>query len=277
LTQLNNLTDYEKIQVADIEAWKNLEPSVVSQAFDFVAYPATWLIQKTIPGATIQRILTAANLLAHGITDTGNILNEGGVCKICDLKNKNLLLSDEIANRIHNSAIGIAVAEGGVTGTAGIFGLVVDIPAIITLALRTIHKVGLCYGYECYSEMEKNFVLGILSASSANSMSEKVAAITTLSSIQVAIAKQTWKKVMGETTAVQELSKGGSVIAARTLAKQLGVNITKRKALQMIPVFGAGVGASVNGWYIKDVGWAARRTFQERWLIENKKLTEMDQ
>ena len=272
MIQPDNLTDYEKIQVAGIEAWKNVEPGVVSKAFDFAAYPATWLLQKTIPGEAIHRILTAANWLAHEITDMGDILNEGGVCKICDLKNKNLLLSDEIANRIHNSAIGIAAAEGGATGAAGIFGLVADIPAIITLSLRTIHKIGLCYGYECCSEMEKNFVLGILSASSANSMSEKIAALTTLSSIQVAIAKQTWKKVMGETTAVQELSKGGSMIAARSLAKQLGVNITKRKALQVIPVFGAGIGASVNGWYIKDVGWAARRIFQERWLIENQKI-----
>jgi hypothetical protein len=55
----------------------------------------------------------------------------------------------------------------------------------------------------------------------------------------------------------------------------LGINITKRKALQAIPVIGAGVGASLNGWYIKEVGWAARRAFQERWFIDNRKLLEI--
>ena len=59
------------------------------------------------------------------------------------------------------------------------------------------------------------------------------------------------------------------------MAKQIGINITKRKALQAIPVIGALVGGSVNGWYIKDVGWAARRAFQERWLIDNQKILEV--
>ena len=61
----------------------------------------------------------------------------------------------------------------------------------------------------------------------------------------------------------------------KSLAKQLGINLTKRKALQAIPAIGALVGASVNGWYIKEVGWAARRAFQERWLLENHKIIEI--
>lgn len=275
MTQSSSLTDYEEIQVAAIKAWKNKKPGVVSRGVDFVTYPAIWLIQKTIPCTAIQRILDAANLLAIEITDVGGILDEGGVCKICDLKNKNLELSDKIANRIHNWAIGLSATEGGVTGTAGILGLAADIPAVITLALHTIHKVGLCYGYECRSEMDKNFALAILSASGANSVSEKIGAMTALSSIKVTIAKQTWKKVVSGTTSARQLSKEGGMIAAKTLAKQLSVNITKRKALQAIPVFGAGIGASVNGWYIKDVGWAARRVFQERWLIDNQKIREI--
>jgi hypothetical protein len=38
---------------------------------------------------------------------------------------------------------------------------------------------------------------------------------------------------------------------------------------------GAVVGAAVNGWYIKEVGWAARRAYQERWLVENHKATDV--
>jgi len=51
--------------------------------------------------------------------------------------------------------------------------------------------------------------------------------------------------------------------------------LTKRKALQAIPAIGALIGASVNGWYIKEVGWTARRAFQERWLLENHKIIEI--
>ena len=32
------------------------------------------------------------------------------------------------------------------------------------------------------------------------------------------------------------------------------------------------VGGSANGWWMKEVGWAARRAFQERWLLDAGKL-----
>jgi uncharacterized protein (DUF697 family) len=113
--------------------------------------------------------------------------------------------------------------------------------------------------------------LGILSASGANSMSEKIEALATLRSLEVSIAKQK-RKAMAEKAAGRQLSKEGGIIVIKNLAKQLGITLTKRRAMQAIPVIGAAVGASVNGWYVKDVGWAARRSFQERWLVDNKKV-----
>ncbi|MCX5832758.1 MAG: EcsC family protein [Deltaproteobacteria bacterium] len=50
--------------------------------------------------------------------------------------------------------------------------------------------------------------------------------------------------------------------------------MTERKVLQAIPAIGAAVGGSANAWFINDVGWAARRAFQARWLIENN-MTEV--
>ena len=62
------------------------------------------------------------------------------------------------------------------------------------------------------------------------------------------------------------------LITIKSLAKQLGINITKRKAIQAIPLIGAGVGATMNIAFINDICWAARRSFQERWLIDNGKV-----
>jgi EcsC protein family len=133
----------------------------------------------------------------------------------------------------------------------------------------------LCYGYDCTTEEDKKFVLGILAASGANSVEEKTAAILALQSIRNTIAKQTWKK-MAQHAAQKPLSQEAAIIAVKSLAKQLGINISKRKALQAIPIIGSIVGSSSNGWYIKDVGWAARRAFQERWLIDNNKIIDME-
>lgn len=267
------LTEYEWQQWQSIVAWKAEEPSVVSQAVGTVLTPVSWLINKVVPVAAIQGLLDLSSSAAEWLTDTGDLTRDAGVDTVAQLKKLDLARSDALADEVHNWAIGLASAEGAATGAAGIFGIAADIPAVLVLALRTIHKIGACYGFEIKTKEDKDFILGILSASSANEMAEKTAALTTLRVVQVSIAKTTWKK-MAERAATDRLGKEAGVIAIRALAKQLGINLTKRKALQAIPAIGAIVGGSVNGWYLKEVGWAARRSFQERWLMDNGRVIE---
>jgi hypothetical protein len=266
-----NLSVYESEQLRAIEAWKKEEPSVVNKALGLVVEPLAWLVQKVVPESAIMGALSASNSAAVWMTDTADILRDGRVEKINDLIGKDLKLSDGMSDQVQNWAIGIGVAEGAGTGFFGILGAPVDVPAIITLALRTIHKIGVCYGYECKTPTDEQFVYGILSASGANSIEEKLIALTTLTAIETIILKQTWK-AMAEKAAQAQFSKEAAIITLRNLAKQLGVNITKRKALSAIPAIGALIGGSVNGWYIKDVGWAARRSFQQRWLKDCRKI-----
>jgi DNA-binding transcriptional regulator YhcF (GntR family) len=113
--------------------------------------------------------------------------------------------------------------------------------------------------------------LALLSAAGANTTNEKAEAVKMLRAIDVMIAKQTVKTI-AEKAAQQQLGKEAVLISMNKLGRQLGINITKRKALQAVPAIGAVVGGSVNAWFINDVGWAARRAFQERWLIENNMI-----
>lgn len=267
------LSRYELEQLRAIEAWKNEEPGVASMAIGLAASPVMWLVKELIPENAIRAVLEGCNELAHSLTDRNDILIDAGVSRISELKRKELSLCDDLADNVHNWAIGIAMAEGGVAGALGLFGIAVDIPATIILALRTIHKIGLCYGFEPKNEMDKKFAFGILAAAGANSMEEKVKAILLLEGIKTIVAKQAWK-VIAEKAMRNPLGKEGAIIAVKNLAKQLGINLTKRKILQAIPVIGGVIGASVNGWFIKDVGWAARRAFQEKWLLENRKIGE---
>lgn len=272
---LRPLTPYEKKQLSEIQKWKKEEPGVVSKTFGLVVEPLAWLVRKVVPEAAIKGALDGSNAAARWFTDTEDIRKESGCLhSIEELQEMDLAISDRVADVVHNWAIGIAVAEGGTTGATGLPGMAVDVPFIITHALRTIHKIGVCYGFEAKTENDKQFVFGVMSASSANSVEEKVASLAYLRSVQVMIAKTTWKK-MAETAAGKQMSKEGAVLALKRLLKQLGVNLTKRKALAAIPIIGAAVGGSVNGWYIKEVGWAARRAFQERWLINNRKIIDI--
>jgi hypothetical protein len=277
-SDFNELTPYEKQQIELIKKWKDEEPGVIGEGLGVMLAPLTWLVDKVVPKAAIRGALDFANFVGDWLADSDDIIRDARVDYICDLKINNLHLSDKLADEVHNWAVAIAAAEGGGLGVGGFILLAIDIPTLITLSLRTIHKIGLCYGYEATTEDDKNFILGILSVAGANSVQEKIGALAMLRSIEVMLAKVGWQemaKLAAEKGAKRILSKEAIILAVRNLAKQLGINITKRKALNAIPVVGALIGAGVNGWYIKDVAWAARHAFQERWLIDNHKILEI--
>lgn len=262
---------YEKRQYQDIVKWENQSPNIAAQAANIALKPISWVVGAVIPQKAIQGALTASNWLAESITDKKDILRDGGVRIIENLQHKDLELSDKLANNVHNWANGIAVTEGGAAGFFGLPGMVIDIPALITLSLRTIHKIGLCYGFECKTNADKQFVYGIMSAAGSNTVKEKGVAVATLQMMSVTIAKETWKRI-SEKALENKFGVDAAIMAIKSLAKQLGINITKRKAAQAVPVIGAGVAAAMNLAFINDVAWAARRSFQQRWLIVNGKV-----
>jgi hypothetical protein len=264
------LSDYERAQVAAIEAWRAEAPSLASQTLVRLLSPAVFLVDKMVPTKAFERAIESARWTAQRLTDQRDVLRGAGVSSLPELRSTSSLETcDALAHSVERWALGLAAGEGALTGAAGAWGLAVDIPAAITLAYRTIYKTGVCYGYHP-AEVHEDIVHGVLAASGANTMQEKVAALACLSAIRSALHQQSWT-MLANKAAEHAFSREGAIIAVRGLARQLGINLTKRKALQAIPVIGAAVGASVNAWYMRDVTTAARRSFQARWLAEQQK------
>lgn len=263
-------SDYLMQQYALIKAWENEEPGVVSKTFGKLLSPVGKLISVVVPEKVIESAINAANAAAQYLTDTDDVLRDGKVESIEELRTKDLKLCDQMADSVHNWAVGIATAEGVAGGFVGLPGLAADIPFITTLALRTIHKIGVCYGYVAdvsNAEEEKAFVLGVLAAANASTLGEKASFILGLKQISLLIQRNAWKK-LAEMGSANLLAK--SIVSVRQAAKLIGVNLTKRKASQSIPFFGGAVGAALNASFINDIAWAARRSYQRRWLEENK-------
>jgi len=272
------LSEYESSQVAAIAAWKEKSPGVVSKSLGTVSAPITWLAEKVIPELVIRKAINTVDFAANWLADSRSIQKDAQVDQIAELRTKDLKLSDDLAGHIHTWAIGMATAEGTAAGLGGMLTLSADMPAVVILALRTIYEVGLCYGFEFENKADRQFILGVLAVSSANSMGDKKLVLEKLRGIELtALAAESQAlQAMPADSVDAEPVRGKQKSMPRfdisSLAKTVGMNLTKRKALQMIPVVGAVVGGSVNGWFIKDTGWAARRCFQQRWLIENHKL-----
>ena len=263
-------SDYLMQQYALIKAWENEEPGVVSKTFGKLLSPVGKLISVVVPEKVIESAINAANAAAQYLTDTADVLRDGNVESIEELRTKDLKLCDQMADSVHNWAIGIATAEGAAGGFVGLPGLAADIPFITTLALRTIHKIGVCYGYMAdasNAEEEKAFVLGVLATANASTLGEKASFILGLKQISLLIQRNAWKK-LAEMGTANFLAK--SIVSVRQAAKLIGVNLTKRKASQSIPFIGGAVGAALNASFINDIAWAARRSYQRRWLEDNK-------
>ena len=264
-----DLTEYQRKQLALIQKWEKREPNVVSQIIEGVMSPFTKLFTKVVPDKLIESALKGANEAAVFFTDISDVKRDGKVDNIAELRKKDLELSDKLADSVRKWAIGTAMAEGATIGAAGGATIAIDIPFIITFALRTIYKIGACYGYDINPrnvEEENVFALGVLSLASANNMDEKTAILVTLKQASIMIQTHTWKQI-GKMASKNFLAKG--ILNIKQAAKMIGINLTKRKSLQSIPVIGGGVGALMNGSFINDIARAAQKSYQKRWLRDN--------
>ena len=259
------MNTYEKKQIKAIERWKRKKPGVASQAFDLVTAPLTWLVTQVIPFALVQGAVEGANVVAQSTTDAKDIMRDGEVSSIDELRTKSLRLSDQLADNVHNWAIAAAGAGGAALGATGVGGVALDIATLITLSLRTIHKIGLCYGYE---QVNEQLIFGILSVSSAANRNKRKTSIERIRNIETMVAEEAWEDVAKDAV-LSRAARGGAFFTAREAGKQLGRNLVKRKSLQLVPMVGAVLSGATNISFLTDVGWAARRVFQEKWLIDN--------
>lgn len=248
-------TPYEREQIARIEAWRQEPPGLIERATGTALSPVSRLISSVMPPAAIEALLRASDWMAeHTIRET-----------MPRDRHDVLEPHDAAARAIRQWAMAYACGEGAVAGAVGLLSLPVDIPAMVTLSLRTIRRIGGAYGYDAADDRERQFVYAVLSVATANSPAQKRAALETLQGIETRMLAHNWA-VLAERAARRGVSAETLLLVARDLAQQLGVNLTKRKALAALPVVGAAIGATVNGWYMRDIGAAAQRAYQQRWL-----------
>lgn len=266
--------NYEKKQRKEIQAWKDAPPSITEQIIGTVFKPVAWLIGQVVPPSAVEGALRGADWLAQQTISKEQIFKDAGVEDEDSLRRSKLRELDALAESVHKWAIAVAVAEGGVAGAVGLAGIAADIPFLTTMAIRTVRAIGYCYGYTSDTEGEREFVLGVLAAAGANSIQEKTAALMLLRELEVTLFRQTFK-AMAERAAQQAFTQEAAIIAVRDLAKQLGINFSKRKMLQAVPVVGAAIGATVNWTFMDDVALAARRSYQERWFSDHEAFGEL--
>ena len=178
-----------------------------------------------------------------------------GVDSLEELRQHSLEDCDRMAGQTGFGAQLLATVEGAATGAGGVWTTLLDVPLLIVLALRTIRKIGHCYGYPLDDERGRKTVLGILLAGMSGSLQTRRKHLGRLRELEDLVVAQSEEEVV-----VQEVL---------SLLFQLEI-------FEKIPGIGAITGALLNVTFMKRIDIAARRIFQEKRLMDSGKVREIE-
>ena len=247
-----SLSDYEALQVRQIAAWKSTAPSRISEIVDVATAPLTWLVGHFIPKKVVTKLVTSMESVAEKADSQEEVMQAAGVSEILDLKNTSLEKCDRLAMQFSARAERFAVVE---STAASLGGPLFHIPQQLIAALRSIMRIGYCYGYPLTRPVDRLVVIDILE----------------ISMVQQPPERQRVLRELFEAAASRESSlEGEADLIARTSR-----NMIAEEALDLVPMVGPAVGFLFDSKFMHSVDETARRVFQERWLRHSGLVTEI--
>jgi hypothetical protein len=245
------LTAYEAEQVREIAAWKSKPPNSFAELFKRVTLGAADLLEKIIPDRPVEIAIDKLYSASEMLASQEDVMREAGVQDLAELRDKPLEFCDGLAFRVAAVSRIWATVEGAATGAGGVLTTMIDLPLLFVLSLRTIIKIGHCYGYPLDRQADKPFVLGVLVAALSGTLETKRGRLKQLREIEQLLLEETQEEIVAE--------------EAISLLFQLEI-------FEEIPGIGALSGALLNLGFMNRVDNTARRVFQEHWLHDAGKV-----
>jgi hypothetical protein len=265
---------YEARQVRRIHKWQRRRPGWIARTIEFLVSPIVYLFRRIIPHSTVENILQGNLAFARRWARHETTLRSLGVGHHSELSEAELLHSHGTVRRIHGRAVWLAAGVGFVSGIFGIFALPVGMAAILNIALRTIHRIGLSYGYPADSEAERLFVYYTLSLAGNRRPEDKAISLQAMRELQAVIAAQQPRPDQPHIRVDDALRHKAVHIAHHDFSREITKQLVEVRILTSIPGIGGIVGLIVDTRYMRSVGWAARHAYQLRWLEERGRLPE---
>lgn len=215
--------------------------------------------------STITEILKVLRDYSHLTINKFSILD-----KISGIENEDSLTIDEIkhlsirsldaaAKECMKFNITAASLEGGITGTAGFNGLLLDLPLLYGLLFRSIQEVAICYGYEIDTPEEKLHILKILELGHIPDEVSRRNTIGELHALQIAIR--------GGIT-LNQIEKTIIYKGLQALSEKIGLFMIRRKLVLAMMIIGGISGAALNYLMAKEISEAAFHTYRMRALMD---------
>lgn len=267
-----DVSEYDRRALAEIHEWKTPNLSWFGQAMRAIDWPlskaADWILEQGAVGEAITKsisgVVGVCNDAAQWSVRQEAIYDEfrhaGHALEApADLASLRLEEVDKIVGFLDAKYKGLAAVEGAATGAVGLPGIVVDIPALVTLNLRAIGEYATYYGFDVEGQQERLFAMNVLGLASSSTDAAKQIAMAELVRVARDVAmRKTWVS----------LEQHAFVRIIKQIAHAVGVRLTKAKLAQVVPAVGAAVGLGFNAYYTARVCNAAYYLYRERFLAE---------
>ncbi|MCM3388439.1 EcsC family protein [Ureibacillus chungkukjangi] len=165
----------------------------------------------------------------------------------------------QLSEKLQSERSKLATVQGASTGFGGVFTLVIDIPVILGMALKTLQEIAIIHGYNPNEKQERVFIVKCLQFASADIVG-KEAILNELSMLNK--KKDTAESMISQLKGWQEV-----FFTYRD-------NFGWKKLFQMVPIAGMVFGAIINKGMMDDVSEAGKMLYRKRRIYE--KLHELE-
>ncbi len=252
------LNEYEARQADEIAEWKSERPSLVMAAFRGMSRPLSRLASKVIPRETIRSILDRAETMSQKLDGREEIARKAGVSDVRELWKWTLEECDRLAASISAPAERLALVDGAVAGIGGVVTETLNVPLLLAATLRSIVRIGHCYGYTLDTEIDRLFVLGILELSTADEPERRQELFQQLEQLGPAPA-----------------GSNGRSKKKRVDLDGVRTAMLEDLAFGAVPILGDLTSILMDYDFVRRVDITARRVFQERWLKDHGKVEKI--
>lgn len=268
---MRNLTPYEIEQTHHIAGWKAESPLLMVELFEKLTHPMVVVAKRFMPETAVRDAILAAYKAAEVFAHKEDILKQAGVSKIRELRGGSLERSDRLAEEVAKRAGEGAMMRGAVMGGAGGAGAILGMEVMVTYALKTIHSIGYCYGFDPEEPREPEFALKVLLIAAAGSLEEKQHAMAELDTLKEFVAGELVEDITKE--AVESAAESAVERVAQQAAEDfLSERLLESGALRAVPFLGVLLGAISDAAVAQYIGRVAKYSFQERWLHNQHKI-----
>jgi len=185
------------------------------------------------------------------------------------LRQGDLEKCDRLAAQVAQRSLEQVTAEGGITEIAEIWGEVINDGLTLVLALVTIHRIGLCYGYAPDKMQEKAFAWGIFNVGIAQTQRERQQARKNIQNLRLALDERRLEKE----TLEDSIEDDTDDLLIDSAIEQVLTTLTEETAGGIVPVLSIFLSLWADDNMISEISTAAKREFQLRWLLDNQKIS----